>query len=127
MYGLLTLIALKRRSLRIHISLSSLLPVFVGLDSERVVFLGLAADLVLGLDISGNDEPDGGGSGADFLLLRVSGPCEGNLLWAIDSALEPVLLRVRDGGRDNGTEDPSACLSALEWDNTGGGIGFIAT
>ena len=67
-----------------------------GLDSERVVFLGLAADLVLGLDISGNDE-DGGGSGADFLLVRRSGSCEGSLLRAVDSGLEPVRLRVRDG------------------------------
>ena len=67
----------------------------IGLDSERVVFLGLAADLVLGLDSPGNDE---GGSGADFLLVRGSGSCEGNLLRAVESALEPVRLRVRDGG-----------------------------
>ena len=80
-----------------HISLSSLLPVLVGLDSERVVFLGLAADLVLGLDISDNNGP-GGGSGADFLLARGSGSCEGNLLRAVDSDLEPVRLRVRDSG-----------------------------
>jgi len=45
-------------------------PGFVGLDSERAVFLVLAADLALGLGISGNDEPDGGGSGADVFLAR---------------------------------------------------------
>jgi hypothetical protein len=71
----------------------------VGLDSERVVFLGLAVDLALGLGISDNDEPeDGGGSGADFLLVRGSGSCEDNPLRAVDSGLEPVRLRVRDGG-----------------------------
>ena len=42
----------------------------MGLDSERVGFLGVAADLALGLGISDNDEPDGGGSGADVLLVR---------------------------------------------------------
>ena len=71
MHGLLTLIDLTRRPLGILISLSFLLPVF------------------LGLDISGNDE-DGGGSGADFLLVRGSGSCDGNLLRAVDSGIEPV-------------------------------------
>jgi hypothetical protein len=71
----------------------------VGLDSERVVFLGLAVDLALSLGISGNDEPeDGGGSGAEFLLVRGSGSCEGNPLRAVDSGLEPARLRVRDSG-----------------------------
>ena len=67
----------------------------VGLDSERAVFLGLAADLVLSLDTSGNDE---GGTGADFLLVRGSGSWGGNLLRAVESALEPVRLRDRDAG-----------------------------
>jgi hypothetical protein len=71
----------------------------VGLDSERVVFLGLAVDLALGLGISDNDEPeDGGGPGADFLLVRGSGSCEGSPLRAVDSGRELVRLRVRDGG-----------------------------
>jgi hypothetical protein len=69
--------------------------------------------LALGLGISGNDEPeDGGGSGTDFLLVRGSGSCEGNPLRAVDSGLEPVRLRVRDGGRDNGTEG----LAAQAWE-----------
>ncbi len=76
----------------------------MGLDSERVVFPGLAVDLALGRDISGND---GGGSGADFLLVRGSGSCEGNSLRDVDSGLE-VRLPVRDGGRDNWTEDLTA-------------------
>lgn len=47
----------------------------MGLDSERVFFLVLVADWALGLGMLG-DEPEngggsGGGSGADFLLLRV--------------------------------------------------------
>ena len=100
MHGLQTLIVLKRRSLRIISRYPSLSPGLAGLDSERVVFLELTVDLALGLGISGNDEPgdDGGGSGADFLLVRGSGPCEGNLLRAVDSGLEPVRLRGRDGG-----------------------------
>jgi hypothetical protein len=63
-----------------------------------VVFLGLTTDLALGLGISGDDEPDGGGSGADVLLVRGPEFCEGNPLRAVDSGLEPVRLRVRDGG-----------------------------
>lgn len=99
MHGRHTLIVLKRRSLRIISRYPSLSPGFAGLDSERVVFLGLTADLALGLGISGNDEAgDGGGSGADFLLVRGSGPCEGNPLRDVDSGLEPVRLRGRDGG-----------------------------
>lgn len=73
----------------------------MGLDSERVFFLGLAVDWALGLCMSGNDEPkDGGRSGADFLLARRFGSCEpeGNPLRDIDSGLEPVRLRVLDGG-----------------------------
>ena len=70
----------------------------MGLDSERVVFLGLAADLALGLDSSGNDEPDGGGCGADVLLARRSGFCEDNPVRDVDSGLEPVRLRGRDSG-----------------------------
>ena len=95
----------------------------MGLDSERVVFLGLAADLALVLGVSGHDEPEEGRSDADVLLMRRSGSCEGNPLWAVDSGLEPVRLRVRDGGRDDGTED----LTALAWDGTDGGIGCIGT
>ena len=67
----------------------------VGLDSERVVFLGWAADLVLGLDISGNDEE--GGSGADLLLVREFGSGEGNPPQAVDSGLESLGLRIRGG------------------------------
>lgn len=69
----------------------------MGLDSERVFFLGLAVDWALGLGMLG-DKENGGGSGADFLLVRGFGSCEGNALRATDSGLEPVRLRVRDSG-----------------------------
>lgn len=91
----------------------------MGIASQR----GLTVDLALGLRISGNDEPeDGCRSGADFLQVWGSGSCEGNTLRA-DLGLEPFRLRVWDGDRDSETED----LAALTWDNTAGGIGFIAT
>lgn len=97
-YGLLIL--KKRRSLSIRISLLSLSPWLVGLDSERVVFLGWATDWALALGISGTDDEleDGGGCGADFLLERIFGSCGVNPLRAVDSGLEPVRLGVLDGG-----------------------------
>ena len=95
-YGFLIL--KKRRSLSIRISLSSLSPWLVGLDSERVVFLGWATDWALALGISGTDELEGGGGcGADFLLERIFGSCGGNPLRAVDSGLGPVRLGVLDG------------------------------
>lgn len=95
-------------------------PGLVGLDSERVVLLRLVADWALGLGISGKDEfEDGGGSGADFLLVRGFESCEGSPLRAVDSRLEPVRLGTWDGSSDEGTEN-------LAWGNTGGGIVFIA-
>lgn len=52
-------------------------------------------DWALGLGMLG-DEENGGGSGADFLLVRGFGSCEGHPLRATDSGLEPVRLRVRE-------------------------------
>jgi hypothetical protein len=94
----------------------------VGLESARLPLLGAAAERALVLGFWGDDDVEAwGGCGADLVLVRVFESCE-DTLGCVDSGLEDVRLRVREGGRDGATGG----LSVIGWD-TSTGVALSAT
>ena len=76
-----------------------------GLESGRLLRLGATSVSALTLGFWGDDDfrDWGGGRGSDLVLLRVFESCE-DLLRCAGSGLDPVRLRVRDTGWNEGAE-----------------------
>jgi hypothetical protein len=73
--------------------------VLVSLESERPLLLGADSVSALVLVFWGNDDfGDWGRCGTDFVLVLVFVSCEDIALWWVDSGLDAVRMRVRDGG-----------------------------
>lgn len=116
MHGPQTLSVLIKRSVSIHKSAIHNSPGIGGLESGRLLRFGAVSVSALVLGFWDDDDcKDWGGCGADFVLLRGFESCEYVLL--LDSGLDPVRLRRRANGWDDGT----GVISWLVWDGIGTG------